>query len=123
MRPTLLARIAAIGYFVTMGLHVYAFAQIMIVAKAGPGHLSDLVSVLWLAFSVALLVLGAIVWASAPAGTPRRRVTLLLVAVFPLAGAVLQVVFMGLIAPEAILGTVGALTVAAALVPDRPRSA
>ena len=112
-----LARVAALAFFLTAALHTSAYPTIAALAKAGPPDLRPVVPMVWLAFSLMLVVVGLIVAANASAPPSRyRMLTLLFAGLFAFGSATLQIIFLGFIPPVAILCVDGALAIAAALI-------
>lgn len=111
----ILAGTAAVGFFVGAGLHTSGYASVILLAQQGPAGLASLVSALWLAFTAGMVVLGMIVTLVALGRVGGACAVLLCAAGFPLATAVLQMRFLGFIPPVAILSTIGALSIAAAV--------
>jgi hypothetical protein len=76
---------------------------------------------IWLGFSLMLIILGLIIAANAK-GPPstQRMMTLIYAGVFAFGCALLQLIYFGFIPPVAILCVDGALSVAAALLVPSP---
>jgi hypothetical protein len=111
---------AAVAFIATAGLHATGYDSVTALAEQAAGDLASLVPMLWLGFSVDLVVLGLVIGAVALRGAGGRLI-LTFTALCPLAAAGLQVRFLGFIAPTAILLAVTVLTLAAAAVrpPER----
>ena len=117
----ILARAAAAAFFVTAALHTSAYRTINALAKTGPVDLRPVVPMVWLGFSLMLVILGLIIWANAGAPVSRNRMlTLVLTGVFAFGAAILQMAFFGFIPPVAILCVDGALAIAAGLIGTSP---
>jgi hypothetical protein len=110
-----LAALSAFGFFVGAGLHTSGYRGVVLLAQQGPSGLAALVSALWLAFTAGMVVLGIIIMLVALGRVSGARGVLLTAAGFPLATAALQLKFLGFIPPVAILSTIGALSIAAAI--------
>lgn len=111
-----LAGLSAVGFFVAAALHTSGYGSVRLLAQQGPPDLAPLVSALWLAWAVGLVVLGVLVTLVALGRLPGARVVLLCAAAYPLATAVLQLNFLGFIPPVGILSGIGVLSVAGAIV-------
>jgi len=123
-RSVVLARIAALGFFLTAALHTSAIRDVTKLARSGPPELHPVVPMIWLGFSLMLIVLGLIIAANAKAPPSRSRMmTLLYAGIFAFGCALLQLIYFGFIPPVAILCVDGALTIAAALLGPTPSSA
>ncbi len=110
----ILAGVAAAGFFATAWLHGTGYDSVTQLAGTGPRELESLVPALWLSFSFDLVVLGLIVAAVAWRPSTSSRAVLAIAALAPLAGAGLQLRFIGFVPPTAILIALGGLTLAAA---------
>lgn len=109
-----LALTGAALFGLTAGLHHLGFSPVTALGAQGPADLRPLIPMLWLYFSLSLLVLAFIILAVAQAtGTARNRV-LALTALGPLAGAVLQFAYTGFIPPTALLLADAAVVLSAA---------
>lgn len=107
------------------GLHLSAYAQINALAQSsGVTELHALVPVLWLVMGVDLVTVGLIVGLVAFENSNGGRYVLFAVAICPLGAALLQMVYLGFIAPTALLLLDGAMAIASATVrePRRRRS-
>ena len=124
-RSIVLARIAALAFFFTAALHTSAYRDVTALAKSGPPQLHPIVPMLWLGFSLSLIIMGLIILANAKASpTNHRMMTLVFAGLFAFGCALLQLIYFGFIPPVAILCVDGALTIAAALlVPSQPSTA
>ncbi len=111
---SILARAGAIGFFINLVLHTMATGAVRTNALRASAELGALVTALWLIFSVAMLVLGLIVWLHAKPASSHRRTVLFLAGIFPLATAIGQMIAFGPIFPEATLGLTALLTFGAA---------
>ena len=117
-----LARLAAVAFFITAGLHSFAYRTITAISNVGPPDLRPVVPAIWLAFSLMLVVLGLIIASNATAPPSRYRMqTLILAGIFAFGSATLQMIFFGFIPPVAILCVDGALAVAAAVIGPTPQ--
>ena len=116
------ARAGAIGFFINLAMHTMALVPVRRSAMTSSKDIVGLVTLLWLMFSVALLVIGLIVWVHARP-SPLRKPVLFLAGLFPVATAVGQLMAFGWIFPEATLVLTGLLTLVAAFTePPLPRS-
>lgn len=120
---TILARAGAIGFFINLVLHTMATGAVRTNALRASADLGALVTLLWLLFSVVMLVLGVIVWVHARPASAHRRTVLALAAIFPLATAIGQLITFGPIFPVATLALTASLTFGAAFgTPASPRT-
>jgi hypothetical protein len=110
----LFAWTAAAGFVATAVLHSTGYSSVTKLAAKSSGGLDALVPAMWLAFSLDLivvgLIIGVVVWKRSRGG----GLILALGSLCPFGAAALQVVFLGFIAPTAILLVVGGITVVAA---------
>ena len=116
-RPKLastLCFVTAAGYVVVATLHSLAFGGISELARKGPAELVPHVATLWWTFSVALVLLGAIIAVNARNPAANRRATLALAGCFPLTTVILMLCHLGLFGPEIILGPLALLSFATA---------
>src|SRR5919109_595496 len=90
-------------------------------AAAGGNDVRNLMAALWIGWGIGQLLFGVIVAMLAKSTSPQRTTILLLAACYPLATVSLQLVYLGLIFPEALLGTTSALTIIAAVPAPTPR--
>ena len=95
-------------------LHTSAYSATTNMA-GGDAGLRAMLAVLWLAFAAGAISLALIALVSARTPRPSRRSVYLFAAIFPLATAILMLIFMGYIFPVALLGTTAALAIATAL--------
>lgn len=109
-----LAGVAAAGFLATAWLHSTGYGSVKELARGSHPDLQAVAPALWLAFSVDLVVVGLIVAVIAIRPTPVGRVILAIAACSPLAGAGLQLVFIGFVPPTAILLVLGTITLLAA---------
>ena len=111
---TLLARCTAASFALNAALHSLGYTKVT--GMAGDNaDLRSLLAVLWLCFSAGLLSLALIALVLATSPVPQRRSVFLYAAIFPLATAVLMLVFMGFIFPVALLAVTAGLAIATAL--------
>ena len=110
----ILARAGAIGFFINLVLHTMATGAVRTNALRASAELGSLVTLLWLLFSVVMLLLGLIVWVQAKPASAHRRTVLALAAIFPLATAIGQLIAFGPIFPVATLALTALLTFGAA---------
>lgn len=103
----------------TAALHYTGLGYITGLAADAPAELRPLVPLLWLSFSVNLLVLALLLAEIARDPMPAHRTMLILVTLGPLGGAALQIRYVGFIAPTAILLVDAAVVLAAAAVLSR----
>jgi hypothetical protein len=119
MRRQQLARIvagfAAIGFLGTAALHSTGYDSVAQLAAEVPSDLAPVMPALWLVFSLDLTIVGLIVAAVAYRPAPPGRLVLVIAAFCPLGAAALQLLFIGFVPPTALLLTVGALTLGAAV--------
>jgi len=116
---------AAAVFVASGGLHLSAFGQINGMAQtATPPNVHVLMPALWLAVGIDLIATGVIVGLVALENSNGGRYVLFAAALGPWAGAVLQIVYFGFMAPTTLLLACGALAVAAGVVrePRRRRS-
>lgn len=97
---TLTASVGAALLFGTAGFHLSAYGSV--VAQA-PADLRALVSALWVAGGVSLLVSALLTVAVTPLFIVRRRALLGIAALTPLSIALLQIVYLGFLPPTALL--------------------
>ena len=94
---------AAIGaglLFATAGFHLSAYSTV--VAQAAP-DLRPLVSALWIAPGVSLIIAALLAVAATPLFIVRRRALLAIAALTPFSIAALQIAYLGFLAPTALL--------------------
>jgi hypothetical protein len=107
------------------GMHLSAFGQINAMAQsADPADVHVLLPALWLSCGIDFIATGVIVGVVALENSNGGRWVLFAAAITPLAGAVVQILYFGFIAPAAALLLCGAMAVASAIVrePRRRRS-
>ena len=93
----------ALALLVTATLHTVATPQINELATSLPGDSSVLLPLLFVAFGITLGLAGILTaLVSVRAGKGDHRL-LAVIALFPLAGAALQMIYIGFIAPTALL--------------------
>jgi hypothetical protein len=86
--------------FATAGFHLSAYGA---VTAQAPADLRPLMAALWVAGGVSLLLSALLVVAVTPMFIVRRRALLAIAALTPLSIAMLQVVYLGFLAPTALL--------------------
>jgi hypothetical protein len=116
----IVAGCAAATFLGTAALHSTGFDSVVQLVAQLPSDLVAVMPAVWLVFSLDLVIIGLIVAAVAYRPAPPGRFILVVAAFCPLGAAALQLVFIGFVFPTAILLTVGALTLGAAvlLVPE-----
>jgi len=97
---SLTASIGAGLVFATAGFHLSAYGS---VTAQAPADLRPLMAALWVAGGVSLIVSALLVVAVTPMFIVRRRALLAIAALTPLSIAILQVVYLGFLAPTALL--------------------
>lgn len=113
---SILAAVASAGYIATAALHGTGYGWVADLALQAPAELRTLAPALWLSFAFDLVVVGLIVGVVALRPSPTGRLVLAIAAACPLAGAALQLRFLGFIPPTGILLALGVLTLVAAAV-------
>ena len=111
---SILAALAALGFFATAALHCTGYNAVMQLAEQAPKDLQVLVPALWIAFAFDLVVVGLIVGVVALRPGTTARLLLVFAAACPVGAAGLQMGFLGFIPPTGILLGVGGLTLIAA---------
>jgi hypothetical protein len=94
---------AAIGaglLFATAGFHLSAYSSV--VAQA-PTDLRPLMSALWIAPGVSLMIAALLAVAATPLFIVRRRALLVIAALTPFSIAALQIAYLGFLAPTVLL--------------------
>lgn len=107
---SLTASIGAGLVFGTAGFHLSASSS---VTAEAPADLQPLMAALWVAAGVSLILSALLVVAVTPMFIVRRRALLAIAALTPLSIAILQVVYLGFLAPTALLLLDTAVLVAA----------
>jgi len=97
---SLTASIGAGLLFATAGFHLSAYGS---VTAEAPVDLRPLMAALWIAGGVSLILSALLVVAATPMFIVRRRALLAISALTPLSIALLQVVYLGFLAPTALL--------------------
>ena len=109
---TLLASAGAGLNFLTSGLHFSRYS--FVVSQATSPDLNALLAVLWISSGIMGLIAALLAVAATPLFVVRRRAFLWLAAMIPISIAICQMMFMGFIAPTAILLVDGLLLAASA---------
>jgi hypothetical protein len=94
---------AAIGaglLFATAGFHLSAYSTV--VAQA-PTDLRPLMSAMWVASGVSLIIAALLAIAASPLFIVRRRALLVIAALTPFSIAAVQIAYLGFLAPTALL--------------------
>lgn len=117
----MLAGVSALAFFVAGGLHASGYRAVVLQAREGFTGLAPLVAALWLAFAAAMLVLGGIVALVALGRAGGGRWILGLAGGFPLITVLLQLRLLGFTWSTAMLVTVAALCLAAAVLFPQPK--
>ena len=97
---SLTASIGAGLVFGTAGFHLSAYGS---VTAQAPADLRPLMAALWVAGGVSLILAALLAVAAAPLFIVRRRALLAIAALTPLSIAILQMVYLGFLAPTALL--------------------
>lgn len=97
---SLTASIGAVLVFGTAGFHLSAYGSVTAQASA---DLRPLMAALWIAGGVSLILSALLVVAVTPMFIVRRRALLAIAALTPLSMAILQVMYLGFLAPTALL--------------------
>ena len=122
-----LAEVSAyVGAALVLGTAVWhqtGYTSVTTLAAEASPPLGPLMTALWVYFALALVLSAALVLVSARVGTPNRAVVLTIAALNPLAGAALQLVFLGFIPPTALLLGDGLVILLAAALGSRVVSA
>jgi len=105
-----LTGLACLGFLGTAALHSTGYGSVVRQAKDVPGIMGDVMPALWLAFSLDLTVIGAIVGVVALRPRDVARPILVIAALCPLSAAGLQLRFIGFVPPTGILLFLGILT-------------
>ena len=113
---SVLSGATALGFILMAALHATGFDAVSAEAEQAPEMLRLFAPTLWLAYALALALLGLIAGIVAFRPDPPGRFVLACVALFPLGSAGLQVAFIGLIPHTLILVAVGVLAVVTAVV-------
>lgn len=106
---------SALGFLATAGLHATGYSSITGLARQAPEDLRSLMPLLWVSFSVDLVVLGLIVLVAAWRPSRMSGFVLALAGFVPAIAAGLQVAYLGFIPPTAILIVLALATWAAAI--------
>lgn len=109
------AGVAGAGFFLEAGRHLYEYKQVVLRAQGVVSGLVPLVSALWLAFAVAMLVLAGMVTVVALGRVAAARWILALAGCLPLITVLLQLHFLGFTRTTAILAAIAVVSFAAAL--------
>lgn len=110
---SILAGVGCLGFLATAWLHSTGYDSVSEAAADMPSDLGALMPALWLMFSFDLVFFGLIVGVIAYRPPATARIILWIAALAPLATAGLQLRFLGVIPPTAILIVLGAITFAA----------
>lgn len=108
--------IAAFGFWATAVYHGTGYSSVVRASTQAPEMLRAVLPILWLSFAFDLVVLGLIVAVLAFRPSGPARIILVVVAIYPLAAAGLQIRFIGFILPTALLIGVGIVTLIGAMV-------
>ena len=114
-RSRLAAGLASFGAglnFLISGLHFSRYA--FVVSQGTTPDLQALLAVLWVSSGVMGMIAALIAVAATPMFVVRRRAFLWLSAMIPVSIAICQIIWMGFLAPTAILLVNGAVLIAAA---------
>jgi len=91
------------AFVVTAALHYTGFPDVSALARETGGDVAILMPLLWLFFSIELVILAVVAVVIARKPTATQGVILAWLGLVPAAAAVLQVVYIGFIPPTAIL--------------------
>lgn len=97
---TLTASVGAGLLFLTAGVHLQAYSYIV---SQAPTALQPLMAALWVFVGISLVIAALLAIAVAPLFIVRRRALLGIAALIPLSTAILQIVYLGFMAPTALL--------------------
>lgn len=97
---TVTAAIGAGLLFATAGLHLNAYSSIL---SQAPADLQSLIAALWVFCGVSLIIAALLTIAATPLFIMRRRALLGIAALVPASIAALQLVYLGFMAPTALL--------------------
>jgi len=98
-----LAWLTAALFIATAAIHHTGFSGVSALAAETGGDVAILMPMLWLFFSIELVILGAVAAVIARRPSADHGTILMLLALVPGAAAVLQLVYIGFIPPTAIL--------------------
>jgi hypothetical protein len=111
-----LAGVSAVAFFVAAGLHASGYRAVVQQARRGVGGVAPLVAALWLAFAAAMVVLGGMVSLVAVGRIKEGRWILALAGCLPVITVLLQLQLLEFTRSTAMLATVAAVSIAAAVV-------
>jgi hypothetical protein len=112
----ILAGVSAVAFFVAAALHTSGYRAVVQQARRGVGGVAPLVAALWLAYGAAMVVLGGMVSLVAVGRVREGRWILVLAGCLPFITVLLQLQLLQFTRSSAMLATVAALSIAAALV-------
>jgi hypothetical protein len=102
-RGVALTWLTAVLFIATAGLHHTGYPEVRDLARETGGDVAILMPMLWLFFSIELVILAAVALIVARRPTATHGTILVLLGLVPLTAAVLQLVYIGFIPPTAIL--------------------
>jgi len=105
----------------TAAWHQSGYASVTRLAAQGSSALEPLMAALWVYFALALVLTAGLVLVVARVGAPNRAAVLSIAALSPVAGAALQLVYLGVIPPTALLLADGLLIVISAVLGQTPQ--
>ncbi len=95
--------LTAVMFIATAVVHHTGFPAVTALARETGGDVAILMPLLWLFFSITLIILGVVAVIIARKPTATHGVILILLGLVPAAAAVLQLVYIGFILPTGIL--------------------
>jgi hypothetical protein len=112
----IMAGVSAVAFFVAAWLHTSGYRAVVQQARRGVSGVAPVVAALWLAYGAAMVVLGGMISLVAVGRIRDGRWILVLAGCFPLMTVLLQLQLLEFTRSSAMLSTVAAVSIAAAVV-------